>query len=145
MATKQPPPTKNQPKGVNHSRTATAAQKTKGPPAFVQVPLPGPLKVSGGDTREQFECFEFAWHNYSVASGLSVKPEKVQLFFLASALGKDAELLLLQLMLSDEQRSTVAGTLDGLRKRLSGSGNMRADRFEFNRALQRPDESYAGE
>ena len=54
------------------------------------LPVPEQLNVNDGNRSRNFDAFEQAWSNYSIASGLEDKESKQVLATLLTVIGRDA-------------------------------------------------------
>ena len=54
------------------------------------LPAPPPLEIHDHQAAEKWKRFKRAWSNYSLATELDGKPEKVQVAMLLTVIGEDA-------------------------------------------------------
>ncbi|UYV72832.1 K02A2.6-like [Cordylochernes scorpioides] len=80
---------------------------------YLQIPPPEPVNFRG-NIEENWRYFKSHWRNFSIATGLDNKEDKLKVATLLSIIGKEAYNIFEHLDLSDEQRNNSDEIINAL-------------------------------
>ena len=106
------------------------------PPNF---PLPNAMNCRG-DVSGNLDFFRQQWSDYETATGLDKREESVRLATLRSAMGRECLQILLNLSLSEEDKTKIDRCMDFLENYFKPSRNVVYERYVFNRCVQQSEE-----
>ncbi len=107
------------------------------------LPPPQPLEIHDANAFEKWNRFSRAWHNYSLATGVSTKTEEVQVATLLTVVGEEAREVYTTFsweIAGDEVKRKKV--LDQFKAYCQPSKNIPFERYMFNRREQEAGESY---
>ena len=106
------------------------------------IPLPPPLKMSGGSLATNWKTFKAMWQNYETAANLNEKSTEVRTAIFLTCIGMDGFQLCESLDFAEEgDRTKIDKVLERLNRRFVGEVNETFERFKFNQRNQEPNES----
>ena len=104
-----------------------------------QIPVPIPMDIKG-DMEGKWTEFKESWEDYSVATGLDKKDNKIQVATLRSIMGTECRKRLASLSLSEVDSKDPSKILEALTKHFTPHRNVLYDRFVFFNDNQQPHE-----
>jgi len=107
------------------------------------LPAPQALDIHGQNCAEKWRRFEIAWHNFSLATELDKKDEKIQIATLLTIIGEEAREVFSTFQWSSaEDDRKIAEVLKRFREYCQPSKNIPFERYLFNGRDQELDETY---
>ena len=106
------------------------------PPNF---PLPNAMNCRG-DVSGNWDFFRQQWSDYEIATGLDKREESVRLTTLRSAMGRECLQILLNLNLSEEDKTKIDRCMDSLENYFKPSRNVVYERYVLNTCVQQSEE-----
>ncbi|UYV81197.1 K02A2.6-like, partial [Cordylochernes scorpioides] len=107
---------------------------------YLQIPPPEPVNFRG-NIEENWRYFKSHWRNFSIATGLDNKEDKLKVATLLSIIGKEAYNIFEHLDLSDEQRNNSDEIINALTQHFTPKINIIYERSIFNQTNQETNES----
>ncbi|UYV79648.1 K02A2.6-like, partial [Cordylochernes scorpioides] len=107
---------------------------------YLQIPPPEPVNFRGNIV-ENWRYFKSHWRNFSIATGLDNKEDKLKVATLLSIIGKEAYNIFEHLDLSDEQRNNSDEIINALTQHFTPKINIIYERSIFNQTNQETNES----
>ncbi|UYV75896.1 K02A2.6-like [Cordylochernes scorpioides] len=102
---------------------------------YLQIPPPEPVNFRG-NIEENWRYFKSHWRNFSIATGLDNKEDKLKVATLLSIIGKEAYNIFEHLDLSDEQRNNTDEIINALTQHFTPKINIIYERSIFNQTNQ---------
>ncbi|UYV74356.1 K02A2.6-like [Cordylochernes scorpioides] len=107
---------------------------------YLQIPPPEPVNFRG-NIEENWRYFKSHWRNFSIATGLDNKEDKLKVATLLSIIGKEAYNIFEHLDLSDEQRNNSDEIINALTQHFTPKINIIYERSILNQTNQETNES----
>ena len=104
------------------------------------LPVPEQLNVNDGNRSRNFDAFEQAWSNYSIASGLEDKESKQVLATLLTVIGRDSLEIHNTFEWGQDEVKTATSVLDKFRKYCKPRKNITYERFMLMTRKQKMNE-----
>ncbi|UYV62382.1 K02A2.6-like, partial [Cordylochernes scorpioides] len=114
--------------------------RTRNKDMYLQIPPPEPVNFRG-NIEENWRYFKSHWRNFSIATGLDNKEDKLKVATLLSIIGKEAYNIFEHLDLSDEQRNNSDEIINALTQHFTPKINIIYERSIFNQTNQETNES----
>jgi len=112
--------------------------------AGFSLPPPSALEIHDANVAEKWKKFHLAWDNYSLATELNKKHEKVQVATLLTIIGEEARDVHSTFTdwESEESKQKITPVLDKFAAYCQPRRNILFERYRFNKRAQEPGESY---
>ena len=106
------------------------------------IPLPPPLKMSGGSLATNWKTFKAMWQNYETTANLNEKSTEVRTATFLTCIGMDSFQLCESLDFAEEDdRTKTDKVLERVDRHFVGEVNETFERFKFNQRNQELNES----